>query len=133
MGNFTDLGSGNMSAGEADLLVQREARLGAEMSRREDITSASESMSKKILDEGDVSGAEKVILAALFNELSGPRPMFRMKAADLLMEAFSLKGKNRKKSDAAEESLGRLKAVLEKISVLGDGGTETHRIEIEEA
>tara|TARA_Y100000310_G_scaffold300515_1_gene336251 strand:- start:435 stop:779 length:345 start_codon:yes stop_codon:yes gene_type:complete len=113
-------------------MLQKEARLGAEVDRRQDIVEASTAMSEKILRDGDLGGGEKVILAALFNELSGPRPMFRMKAADLLLDAFSMKGKNRKRTAEAEESLGRLKTVLEKIQVMNDGSTETERVILEE-
>ncbi len=132
MDNFLPASETALSPTEADVMLQKEARLGAEVDRRQDIVEASTAMSEKILRDGDLGGGEKVILAALFNELSGPRPMFRMKAADLLLDAFSMKGKNRKRTAEAEESLGRLKTVLEKIQVMNDGSTETERVILEE-
>ena len=115
---------------EANAMVQREARLQAEEARRSEVKEASGLMVQQVLETGTLEGGEQVVMASLFSELTGPRPMYRMRAADLLMECLGLKGKGRKGSKAGEDAVGRLKAVIERIVVAGD--TTAERIEIEE-
>ena len=114
---------------EANAMVQREARLQAEDARRGDVKEASALMVSQVLSEGSLEGAEQVVMASLFSELTGPRPMYRMRAADLLMECLGLKGKGRKPSKAGEDAVSRLKGVIERIATT-DGTVQ--RVEFEE-
>ena len=111
------------------VLQRQEDRLQYELKRRQDIDVAAHGMEEQILLDGNMDGGERVVLAALFNDLRAPRPTVRIQAAKLLLEALGMTGKNVKNSKTPEQAMSLVREFLatvrgSQVQKIDEGKTE---------